>query len=188
MTDFSHCPDCSTPLGKDRAKCRCGWVKPAAAGGYVVAGQPRPICRAVGCETPAMNGYAHCEACDRRIRQEKSEARCRELGLTTVEEKKAYCRRMASRLFNRPSFERWVENLTQATVDRLALMGGNDDLKTLERFRAHGAIDEQNRLIPHEKRAEVRAAHEALVRAERERLETMLKAQGVVRRETEAQS
>lgn len=30
MTEFSHCPDCSTPLGKDRAKCRCGWtsVKP----------------------------------------------------------------------------------------------------------------------------------------------------------------
>jgi hypothetical protein len=31
MSDFSHCPDCSAPLGKERAKCRCGWIKPQAA-------------------------------------------------------------------------------------------------------------------------------------------------------------
>jgi hypothetical protein len=29
MTDFSHCPDCSAPLGKERSKCRCGWAAPA---------------------------------------------------------------------------------------------------------------------------------------------------------------
>jgi hypothetical protein len=30
MIDYSHCPDCSTPLGKDHSKCRCGWTAPAA--------------------------------------------------------------------------------------------------------------------------------------------------------------
>lgn len=30
MTDFSHCPDCSAPLGKERTKCRCGWLAPVA--------------------------------------------------------------------------------------------------------------------------------------------------------------
>lgn len=30
MTEYSHCPDCSAPLGKDRGKCRCGWTTPAA--------------------------------------------------------------------------------------------------------------------------------------------------------------
>lgn len=29
MTEFSHCPDCSAPLGKERTKCRCGWAAPA---------------------------------------------------------------------------------------------------------------------------------------------------------------
>jgi hypothetical protein len=28
MTEYTHCPDCSTHLGKDRTKCRCGWAMP----------------------------------------------------------------------------------------------------------------------------------------------------------------
>jgi hypothetical protein len=31
MTEYSHCPDCSAPLGKERTKCRCGWMQPQAA-------------------------------------------------------------------------------------------------------------------------------------------------------------
>jgi hypothetical protein len=64
-------------------------------------------------------------------------------------------------------------------------MGTKNDERVLRRFRAMAVIDEHNQLIPHEKRAEVRAAIEARVRAERERIEAMLKAQGVVRREPE---
>jgi hypothetical protein len=132
-----------------------------------------------------MLGFAHCRACDERIRHEAAEARCRELGLTTVAERKAYCRRMMKQTFAPPSFERWANHITQAGVDTLVRMGTKGDEQVLRRFRAMAVIDEHNQLIPHEKRAEVRAAIEARVRAERERIEAMLKAQGVVRREPE---
>jgi hypothetical protein len=146
---------------------------------------PRPICRTVGCPQPAMNGFTHCQACDERIRHEAAEARCRELGLTTVAERKAYCRRMMKQSFAPPSFERWANHITQAGVDTLVRMGTKGDEQVLRRFRAMAVIDEHNELIPQEKRADVRAAIEARVRAERERIEAMLKAQGVVRREPE---
>lgn len=148
---------------------------------------PRPICRTVGCPQPAMNGFAHCRECDERIRHEAAEARCLELGLTTLEEKKAYVRRMAKKVFGPPSFERWANHITQAGVDTIVRMGTTNDERVLARFRAMAVIDEKNVLVPVAERAARRAANEAKVRAERERIEAILKSQGIVRREHEVQ-
>jgi hypothetical protein len=180
VTDFSHCPDCSTHLGKDRTRCRCGWVKPADAA-YLVAGEPRPICRTVGCRQPAMNGHAHCQPCTERIRHEEAEAFCQAQGLVTLADKKRFVREKLKSFARRPSFERWAENMKQESVDFLVRGGGRDDLKVLDRLRAMGIVDDENRLIPLEGRAAAREAREAKVRAERAKAEEILRAQGVVR-------
>jgi hypothetical protein len=188
MSELTQCPECHGGLGKDSSKCRCGWVKPTTAGAYQVAGQPRPICRSVGCAQPAMNGFAHCRACEDRLDSERARKACEALGLHTLEQKKAYVRRMMREVFAPPSFDRWAQTIKQGSVDFLVRSGGKDDGKVLDRLRALGVIDGDNKLIPLEKRAEVRAAHEAKVRAERERIDAMLKAQGVVRPQTEVQA
>jgi hypothetical protein len=151
---------------------------------------PKRICTTVGCEQVAAAWSAMCEACEDRERVARAEASCRAKGLNTTAERIAYCRKLLrARLFTaKPSFEAWAEPMTQSTVDLLLLHNGRDDERVLARLRALGALDEQNRLVPHEKRAELRAAHEARVRAERERVDAMLKAQGIVRREVDTEA
>jgi hypothetical protein len=152
----------------------------------------RPFCATVGCEQRVLFGQRLCQACDERERNEKAMASNRARGLTSVDEMRAYCRRMLKRgLFgDRPSFERWAENITQGTVERLLLMGGKDDGRVLERLRNMGVIDEQNRVVPVDERGARRAALEAARKADRERIEAVLAAQGVVRKtvDTEAAS
>lgn len=105
-------------------------------------------CATVGCEGLALAYSPNCANCDARIRHEKSEARCRELGLVTVEDKRAYCLRMAKSFGRGPSFETWARNITQRTVDLIALQAAGTQDTCLERLRSVGAIDGRNKLIP----------------------------------------
>jgi hypothetical protein len=190
MTAFSHCPDCSTPLGKDRTKCRCGWVMPAERS--EAAARPIVHCDTVGCEQPAFNrvdGKNLCRGCEDRIRHEQAEAFCRSKGLDTVEQRRAYCKQQL-RNFGRgvPSFERWARAMTQKTIDYLVLADGADDRKVLERLFYLGVIDEHRKLIPLDQREARRGAMEAARKAERERIEAALAAQGVVRRNVDTEA
>jgi hypothetical protein len=121
---------------------------------------PLAYCRSVGCEQRVRTGRAHCEACEVEQRHRESEAFCREHGLTTIEEKRAYCARMAKR-FAPPSFERWAATITQKTVDIIERLSGKDVDRTLERLRAAGAIDGRNKVIPTEARATAAEAYRA---------------------------
>jgi hypothetical protein len=76
----------------EATNCRCGWRAAPAAGAYRVAGEAGPCAGRSGATQPAMNGFAHCQACAERIRHEQAEAACRARGLDTVEKKRAYCR------------------------------------------------------------------------------------------------
>lgn len=142
-------------------------------------------CSTVGCEQVAMVGQSICEACDNRIRTERTTAANRARGLETIEQMKAYCKRtLRARLFTtKPSFERWSETMTQATVDLLILHAGKPDEIVLERLRAIGALDENNKLVPLADRPARRAAIEAKQKAERERIDAELRARGIVRRD-----
>lgn len=67
---------------------------------------------------------------------------------------RAMCRELARSMSNRRSpFEHWSKVVTQNTVDDLKCGSSADDLALLERFRAHGVIDEQDRIVPHPERA-----------------------------------
>lgn len=108
---------------------------------------------------------------------------CKALGLNSVEDMRRYCAQRARQVLRGvPSFERWANTITQATVDRIALMGGKDDKRTLERLQDVGVIDADRRIIPVDLREAARAERAGRIRAERERVEAMLKAQGVVRK------
>jgi hypothetical protein len=135
-----------------------------------------------------MNGFSHCSACEERRAHEEAERACAARGLTTLEAKKAYCRKLLRKAFAPPSFERWAIHITQGGVDFLVRSNGRDDQRVLERLEAMGVIDAQRKVVPVEERAARRAAHEAKVLAEQERLAEILKAQGVVRAEHEVQA
>lgn len=183
---ITTCPDCLTPLGgSDR--CRCGWLMPR--GSAPSSNAAVRFCATVGCEGRALIYSTLCQSCETRTRQEKSEARCRELGLVTVEQKRAYCLRMAKQGFGHaPSFETWAKNISQRTVDIIVTQGGKDSAHCLDRLRNAGAIDEANKLVPLDRREAVRAALEADRRAAREHLEATLAAHGVVRREIDTEA
>lgn len=174
-----NCPDCGFTVKDGATKCRCGWTKPAP-GGYVVAGEPQPICRTAGCREPAICGKALCEACEQRARHEVSEAFCRANGLETVEQKREFCKRMARGVFRGASYEAWKKNMTQRTVDLIVINGGPSNEHCLERLRAAGVIDGANKLIPLEGREIAADAY----RAERARLiceqQAELEARGIV--------
>lgn len=145
----NNCPDCSTPLnGADR--CRCGWVMRYAG---VRASEVTRRCSTAGCPAVALVYSAKCENCTTRERQEKSAARCRELGLVTVEDKRNYCRRISKTFGSGITFDTWAKNMTQNTVDRLVLMAAGQQDPCLDRLRSVGAIDGANRLIPLDARA-----------------------------------
>lgn len=152
-----NCPDCKAALTFDPSKCRCGWK---AAARLVSVAAPAAFCATVGCEQRCMPGHRLCGSCEVEQRHRESEAFCREHGLTTVEEKRAYCARMARR-FAPPSFERWAATITQKTVDIIERLGGKDVDRTLERLRAAGAIDGRNKVIPPEARATAAEAYRA---------------------------
>lgn len=144
--------------------------------------KPVRFCATVGCEGKALSYSTSCENCETRVRQEKSEARCRELGLVTVEDKRAYCRKLARSFGRGPIFETWAKNMRQSTVDRLALMAAGQEDQCLERLRSIGVIDGRNKLIPLEARevaADVYRQDRAreLVKLQRELAERALKEQ-----------
>lgn len=112
-----------------------------------VAERPIAYCATVGCEQPARPGFRLCEPCEVEQRQRASNAFCEAQGLTTVEAKRDYCKRLARSFGRGPSFETWAKNLTQTTVDLIERMDGRDS-KSLERLRSAGVIDGRNKLIP----------------------------------------
>lgn len=145
----TNCPDCSAGLkGADR--CRCGWV---LRHGGARASEVARLCATEGCQGKPLPHRAKCENCDTRERQEKSAARCAELGLHTVEAKREFCRQLLRSFGTGPSFDTWAKKITQRTVDLIALHAGKGDLQCLERLRTVGAIDGRNKLIPVEARA-----------------------------------
>lgn len=112
---------------------------------------PRPKCDTVGCAQYAAPGRTNCEECAGRIRHEASEAFCEAKGLRTLDEKREFCRRLV-RGWTPPSFEQWADNITQRTVDLIAIHAGHSDKRCLERLRNYGVIDQNNRVISPEKR------------------------------------
>lgn len=161
-----------------------GRVTPGKVAQLESQAAPVRYCDTVGCEQPAkhrVDGKALCDGCEERVRGEVSRERCKARGLNTVEEMRAYCRRMAGRAFGAPpTFEVWAKNITQQTVDILVRMGGRDDLKALDRLRRFGVIDEENRLVPHDQREARRRLFAEQERVDRERFEAEMKAKGVV--------
>ena len=179
------CPDCNSGLRPGATSCRCGWKL------AVGAVDPAAIryCATVGCEQKARVGALKCESCETRERQERSEARCRELGLTTVEEKRAYCRRMAKTAFNRtPSFVAWALKMQQRTLDLILLQGGKDAENTRRRLEELGVLGPDGKLLPVDQREEAMVAAREKRAEERAKLEAQLKAQGVVRREIDTEA
>jgi hypothetical protein len=142
------------------------------------------FCSTVGCEQVAAVGSTRCEACDNRGRMERVRAANEARGLHSVDDMRAYCKRLLrARFLNaKPSFERWAENITQRTVDLIVTHGNDSDVRVLERLFAIGAIDENRKLVPLADRQARRDEIEAKQKAEQERIEAALKAQGVVRR------
>lgn len=149
----------------------------------------------IPCATPGCGGPAFAFVDDRNLCQRCYEGqlntaafeRCKARGLVTVDDMRAYCRRILKRgVFSKPSFERWAEFMTQKTVDWLVMRNDKDDHRVLDRLRALGALDENNKLVPLEERAARRAKVEAERKAERERIDAALKAQGIVRSDVDA--
>lgn len=133
-------------------------------------------CATVGCERHARPGSRLCEDCETEQHQRASEAFCEAHGLRTVEQKRAYCARLARSFGRAPRFETWAKNITQRAVDLMLINAGEGDKQALERLRDYGAIDEQNRVVPTEERAERAQAR----KAQRERIEQELRERGVV--------
>lgn len=161
------CPDCNTGLQPGAAKCRCGWIMPGRTA--ETASRPVVFCDGEGCDKPATNRVGDqnlCADCQASIRRARSEAFCHEQGLRTIDEMRAYCRRLARKGFNGVSFDGWARNMTQRTVDLIAINGAVSDERCLERLRAAGVIDGRNKLIPFDAREVAAAAH----RAERARM------------------
>ena len=102
-------------------------------------------------------------------------------GLHSVEDCRAYCKKMMARFrygqVGVHSFQRWCEVMRQETVDRLVLMDTKSDRTALDRMRYAGVIDEQNKLIPLDRRAAV--AEER--REERRQAEAELRARAIDR-------
>lgn len=176
------CPDCNGPIAIDATKCRCGWAASSSPARTEVAGR-------VSCDTEGCGAWAFikeknknlCQRCWEGQLNAEAYAHCKDKGLNTVADMRAYCSRLLrSGVFTAPSFERWAENLQQPAIDRMAMMNGKSDKQVLLRLRGLGVIDAQNKIIPVDARAAARNAHEAEVRAERERAEAILKDQGVI--------
>ena len=125
----------------------------------------------VFCDTCDQRAYRRvgerniCRECEEREHREKSSIFCHARGLNSAAEMRAYCMRLA-KSFSQPSFELWCKNMTQRTVDLIAINGGPSDERCLERLRAAGVIDGGNRLIPLEARPIAAEAY----RAERARI------------------
>ena len=183
------CPDCNSGLRDGARSCRCGWSKGALSS---EAG-PRMVCDTKGCDQAAMirdeDGEALCHRCDEGKHNRRAFEHCKALGLNSVEDMKAYCRRTAKTLFRgQASTDTWLEQMTQPTVDRIVTMGTKTDEKLLERLRAKCVIDNENRVIDPVKRPSLRAARAAHIENERRRAEAELKRQSeeLAQREREA--
>lgn len=103
------CPDCGSTLGKNAHKCRCGWQSAASSA-------PRVDCFfAPTCVHPAListDRYQRkgqfqnlCVACDMRLHHEKAEKWCMEKGLVTTDQKIAFCREAAKKMFRGVRFD-----------------------------------------------------------------------------------
>lgn len=140
------CPACSRRLKAESTVCVCGWNATPAP-------DSRPFCSTVGCEQRVKNGAlgGKCEGCALRVLQLAADATCAANGLKTPEEMRAFVKRKL-RGFGHGSFEHWASHIKQEAVDYLVRGASRDDLRTLERLREAGAIDEKNRAIPVEQR------------------------------------
>lgn len=181
MTTWTQCPECQGSLGKDPRKCRCGWEAPKEQ-----AEARRAKCATPGCGEVALIRYEDenlCLPCVEGKHNTRSFERCKAMGLSTVEEMRAFCAKTFKSVGRqRPDFAAWAERIGQTTVDVALRMDTDSDRKLLERLRERCVIDAENKIIPLERRAAMRAEREARIQAERERVEALLAAQGVVRR------
>lgn len=88
------CPDCGGNLGRDAAKCRCGWKAGFSSQRQVVS------CAHDGClhnavikeQTPT--GWANfCEHHWTRFHRERAERWCKQQGIFSLADKIAFCRK-----------------------------------------------------------------------------------------------
>jgi len=139
------------------------------------------FCSRQECGNVALAWHQLCEACYEAVRSAEVKASLEARGLKSVEDCKAYCRRMAKKvLHGAPSFERWAESMTQATVDVIVTMRTPSDVRLLERLRSIGVIDEKDKLVPLAERAARRGAIEALEKERRAAADAQIAAAGIV--------
>lgn len=161
--NLTQCPDCHGGLKPGAGRCVCGWVMPPAH--QVVTPHVVP-CDECGKPGRRVGARIICEACETEERHRASEAFCEAKGLKTREERIAFCKKLARSFGQGPRFETWAKNIKQAAVDTLVLHDGKGDRDALDRLRAEGVIDEQNKVIPP---GPARVAAKEAQRAERER-------------------
>lgn len=143
---------------------------------------PSIPCDTTGCGEVAFvrgdDGLARCRRCYEGHHNSQAFEKCKALGLTSVEDMQAYCRRLTKRgVFSRPSFDSWAENMKQGTVDAMVRMMTPSDEKALDRLRALCVIDEVNKIVPVELRPALRAERAARIDNERRRVEEVLRQQ-----------
>jgi len=92
------CPDCGGSLSRDAVKCRCGWKALKT-----LDGQPQADCSWEGCRQKAIvreeieygkGRHNLCEYHYLEANRLRAERWCEERGLHTLEQKKAFCRKM----------------------------------------------------------------------------------------------
>lgn len=181
MTARSQCPDCNSGLRQPFTSCRCGWVEPKAARTSYSEAGPSLACDTPNCDQPAFTRDetgVWCQRCDEGRRNAAAFAHCKALGLTSVNDMKAFVRaklRTVGR--HAPNGAEWRENITQGTVDYLVRQHTDDCDKLLERLRGSCVIDEQSKVIPKDRRPAMRAERAAHIENERRKAEAELKRQ-----------
>lgn len=87
---MNSCPDCSKTLAPNATRCRCGWVANTARSTYIecaFAGCPQSA--TLNVKTPTGRANV-CPAHDLAIVQKRAEKYCAELGLDTLEKRRAW--------------------------------------------------------------------------------------------------
>ena len=109
---MKSCPRCDAEIGDTAVACSCGWRDRKAKDAPI---EPPGPCGYEGCHLPAMcklrtpTGWLN--VCDNHYRiyfHSRAEKTCRDLGLTTIEQKRAWLRNAVSKLANkmRPNYMR----------------------------------------------------------------------------------
>jgi hypothetical protein len=153
---YDQCPRCSDDLKWGAISCKCGWKKRKRGEERGLPPRVPVQCAHDACSVDATIrvktaiGWANlCYGHYLTHWQRGADAYCARAGLNTLEQKRWFCQNgMAAIGALTP--ERWMETITQRAVDIIARSGL--DTLALDRMRARGIIDRENRVIPPQER------------------------------------